>query len=257
MADKEDAGCAHACLTDRQTSSRDASVLLLLMTPIAGSVNHEAKLTGSHRSAVNSCSSDGRTRFQGGSAAPEVGEREIPEKTRRSMAFSGTIPTCENPATRPGIEPGSPWWEASSMSIDYSLLARTPDVAPTQGGTRRLREQHQEHWCATTLFYPPISSVGATVAVWLDHSPPTKAIRIKSPAGESCRTMPLVGGFSRGSPVSPALSFRCRSILTSTTLIGSQDLAVKSRPNLFIQYRRLKYLSRYTEKNRDEVLGET
>ncbi|KAJ8897626.1 hypothetical protein PR048_002975 [Dryococelus australis] len=29
---------------------------------------------------------------------------------------------------------------------------------------------------------------------------------------ESCRTMPLVGGFSRGSPVSPALLFQCCSI---------------------------------------------
>ncbi|KAJ8885988.1 hypothetical protein PR048_012194 [Dryococelus australis] len=46
------------------------------------------------------------------------------------------------------------------------------------------------------------------------------------------RTMPLAGGYSRGSPVSTALSFRCCSILTSTTLIGSQCLAVKSRPNL-------------------------
>ncbi|KAJ8879108.1 hypothetical protein PR048_019714 [Dryococelus australis] len=45
---------------------------------------------------------------------------------------------------------------------------------------------------------------------------------------ESCRTMPLVGGFSRGSPISPAPSFRRRSILTSITHIGSLDLAVKS-----------------------------
>ncbi|KAJ8878613.1 hypothetical protein PR048_019194, partial [Dryococelus australis] len=69
----------------------------------------------------------------------------------------------------------------------------------------------------------------------------TKANRVQSPAGslldfrrwESCRTMPMVGGFSRGSPVSSALSFRCYSIFTSITLIGSQDLDVKSRPNLF------------------------
>ncbi|KAJ8888056.1 hypothetical protein PR048_007542 [Dryococelus australis] len=40
------------------------------------------------------------------------GKREIPEKTRRPTASSGTIPTCENPVTRPGIEPGSGWWEA-------------------------------------------------------------------------------------------------------------------------------------------------
>ncbi|KAJ8877259.1 hypothetical protein PR048_021713 [Dryococelus australis] len=50
---------------------------------------------------------------------------------------------------------------------------------------------------------------------------------------ESCRTMPLVGGFSRGSPVFPILSFRRCSILTSITLIGSQDLDVKSRQNIF------------------------
>ncbi|KAJ8881139.1 hypothetical protein PR048_017612 [Dryococelus australis] len=41
------------------------------------------------------------------------------------------------------------------------------------------------------------------------------------------------GGFSRGSPVSPAPSFRRRSIFTSITLIGSQDPAVKSHPNIF------------------------
>ncbi|KAJ8898533.1 hypothetical protein PR048_003893 [Dryococelus australis] len=50
---------------------------------------------------------------------------------------------------------------------------------------------------------------------------------------ELCRTMPFVSGFTRGSPVSPALSFQRCSILISTTLIGSQDLDVKSRPNIF------------------------
>ncbi|KAJ8871708.1 hypothetical protein PR048_028035 [Dryococelus australis] len=50
---------------------------------------------------------------------------------------------------------------------------------------------------------------------------------------ESCWTMPFVSGFSRESPVSPAPSFRRCSIPTSVTLIGSQDLDFKSRPNLF------------------------
>ncbi|KAJ8865733.1 hypothetical protein PR048_033254 [Dryococelus australis] len=40
---------------------------------------------------------------------------------------------------------------------------------------------------------------------------------------ESCRTMPLVSGFSRGTPVPPGLLFRRCSILTSMTLVGSQD----------------------------------
>ncbi|KAJ8897650.1 hypothetical protein PR048_002999 [Dryococelus australis] len=46
-----------------------------------------------------------------------AGEREIPEKTRRPKASSGTITTCENPGvTRPGIERGSRWWEASRLT---------------------------------------------------------------------------------------------------------------------------------------------
>ncbi|KAJ8885685.1 hypothetical protein PR048_011883 [Dryococelus australis] len=66
--------------------------------------------------------------------------------------------------------------------------------------------------------------VGTAVAELLECSPPTKANRVQSPAGppsnfcmsESFRTMPLVEGFCRGSPISPALSFRRCSILTST-----------------------------------------
>ncbi|KAJ8883944.1 hypothetical protein PR048_015800 [Dryococelus australis] len=85
-----------------------------------------------------------------------------------------------------------------------------------------------------------ISEPTATVAERLARSPPTKANWVQSPSEspdfrkwESCRMMPLVGEFSQGSPVFPAPSFRCRSIFTSITLIGSQDLAVKSHPNLF------------------------
>ncbi|KAJ8878436.1 hypothetical protein PR048_019014, partial [Dryococelus australis] len=48
----------------------------------------------------------------------------------------------------------------------------------------------------------------------------------------SCQTIAFVGGFSRGSPVSPAPSFRRCSIHTSITLIGSKDFDAKSRPNL-------------------------
>ncbi|KAJ8875088.1 hypothetical protein PR048_022979 [Dryococelus australis] len=84
---------------------------------------------------------------------------------------------------------------------------------------------------------------GTTVAERLTRSPPTKTNRAQSPAGSpdfckwaSCRTMPLVGGFSRGSPASSAPSFRHRSMITSITLIRSQDLAVKSCPNLFTHY---------------------
>ncbi|KAJ8885957.1 hypothetical protein PR048_012163 [Dryococelus australis] len=64
---------------------------------------------------------------------------------------------------------------------------------------------------------------------------------VRTPAGftpdfhklESCWAMPLVGGFSRGFSVHPVPSFRHCSMLTSITLIGSQDLAAKSHPNIF------------------------
>ncbi|KAJ8870988.1 hypothetical protein PR048_027291 [Dryococelus australis] len=59
--------------------------------------------------------------------------------------------------------------------------------------------------------FPLLLLTGAAVAERLDCSPPIQVNRARSPVGslldfrtwESCRTMPLVGGFSRGSPVSP------------------------------------------------------
>ncbi|KAJ8886323.1 hypothetical protein PR048_012534 [Dryococelus australis] len=80
-----------------------------------------------------------------------------------------------------------------------------------------------------------LTFVGAAVAERLACLPFTKANRVQSSVGplpdfcmwESCRTTPLVGGFSRGPPVSLTLLFRHCSILTSLTLIDSQGLVVK------------------------------
>ncbi|KAJ8890274.1 hypothetical protein PR048_009782 [Dryococelus australis] len=69
----------------------------------------------------------------------------------------------------------------------------------------------------------------AAVAERLACSPLAKVSRAQSPAGspdypkwQSCRTMPLAGGISRRSPVSPTPPFRRCSIFTSITLIGKQ-----------------------------------
>ncbi|KAJ8866813.1 hypothetical protein PR048_032674 [Dryococelus australis] len=60
-------------------------------------------------------------------------EREIPEKTHRPAASSGTILTCENPGvTRPGIEPGSPWWDGKVLGG-----ARTEYLTP---------RDHRTYW---------------------------------------------------------------------------------------------------------------
>ncbi|KAJ8888565.1 hypothetical protein PR048_008056 [Dryococelus australis] len=74
------------------------------------------------------------------------------------------------------------------------------------------------------------------VPKWLDYSPHTYVNRVRFSTGslpdfrtgEPCRTMPLVGGFSRGSPVTPTLSlWRC-SILISLQPHWL-DLEVKSQ----------------------------
>ncbi|KAJ8866070.1 hypothetical protein PR048_033594 [Dryococelus australis] len=92
---------------------------------------------------------------------------------------------------------------------------------------------------------------GTMVAERLACSPPIKATGVQSPARspdfcmrESCQTMPLVSGFSLGPPISPTLSFRRCSILTSIIPIVSQDHAVKSRPNLFTRCRPRRYAPR-------------
>ncbi|KAJ8893087.1 hypothetical protein PR048_005670 [Dryococelus australis] len=71
------------------------------------------------------------------------GKREIPEKTRRPTASSRTIPTCENPVTRPGIEPGSPLWEASVLIAHCS--AGTNMGNPLQFRIRKVELEWPNH----------------------------------------------------------------------------------------------------------------
>ncbi|KAJ8867487.1 hypothetical protein PR048_031289 [Dryococelus australis] len=60
------------------------------------------------------------------------GKPEYPEKTRRPAASSSTIPTCENPDVNPpGIEPGSPCWEASALATAPPLPLPRPDDLQT------------------------------------------------------------------------------------------------------------------------------
>ncbi|KAJ8880806.1 hypothetical protein PR048_017277 [Dryococelus australis] len=49
--------------------------------------------------------------------------------------------------------------------------------------------------------------------------------------GKPCRTMSLVGGFSRGPPSGTLAFQRCYNLI-SFTLVGSQDFDVKSQPSV-------------------------
>ncbi|KAJ8876006.1 hypothetical protein PR048_023914 [Dryococelus australis] len=108
--------------------------------------------------------------------------------------------------------------------------------------SRAVRSRLLAYAGANKLYHTRFLAKGATVAQRLACSTPTNANRVqfltRSLLGfrlwESCRTMPLVCGFFfRESSVSPSISFRRCSILTSIALIGSQNLAVKSHPSLF------------------------
>ncbi|KAJ8884870.1 hypothetical protein PR048_011066 [Dryococelus australis] len=93
----------------------------------------------------------------------------------------------------------------------------------------------------------------AMMAVRLARLPPIKANRPQSPAGstdfrkrESCRTMPLVGGISRGFPVSPtynsgatpySLQLSSSALKTSITRTRDFGTADNKRPDCFPAHR--------------------
>ncbi|KAJ8887252.1 hypothetical protein PR048_013467 [Dryococelus australis] len=139
-----------------------------------------------------------------------------------------------------------------SMLKDYiaaNLTVSPKDVCSFMSRMKRNRQTDAQQYCTAFLDIltaeplvrcrPAMSAVvsgqhrrrksfkdlGATVAERLRRSSLTKANRAQSPAGspDFCK---LVSGFSRGSPVYPAPSFRRRFIFTSIALVGSQDLAV-------------------------------
>ncbi|KAJ8889270.1 hypothetical protein PR048_008768 [Dryococelus australis] len=124
--------------------------------------------------------------------------------------------------------------------------------------TPRIGRKEVQCWDTEIGCVQPARSVFLILSLWAvrTRSPPTKANRAQYPAGQpnfrkcqSCQTIPLVDGSSRRSPVSPDPPFRHRSIFTPITLIGSQDLAVKNRPNLFTDSLRGQILFRRDWKN--------
>ncbi|KAJ8866876.1 hypothetical protein PR048_032738 [Dryococelus australis] len=134
------------------------------------------------------------------------------------------------------------------VAVVARLVGLFPSLRRTRGRAAakilRASTRFPPAWLCTTFeihVFPPnyktcVQCAGATVAERLARSPPTKANRVRSPARPpqdfrnegQCR---WAAGFLRDLPFPPAISFRRCSILTSITPIGSQDLAVKRRPN--------------------------
>ncbi|KAJ8873469.1 hypothetical protein PR048_024287 [Dryococelus australis] len=209
--------------------ARPACLLLAVMGKLRRRFHgiHYASLK---RELMNSC----RRSSGGGARAGIKGrrKREIPEKTRRPAASSGTIPTR---ATPPRIEPGSPRWGGASCVTTapprpriWLRLATLPlphDETPkTEGrgeryGQTRPRDGRRyvtgSRSAAPTRLRPGRTELNPR----LGHS---RIFASGNIAGR-CRWST---DFLRDLP------FRRYSILTITH-VGSQDLVVKSRENLF------------------------
>ncbi|KAJ8873664.1 hypothetical protein PR048_024494 [Dryococelus australis] len=100
--------------------------------------------------------SDGRDTSAG---MKKLGKREIPEKKRRPAASLDTIPTCGNGGvTRPGNEPGSPWY-------DYSVFISAPSLI----GCARLKGLVSDRLLRAV---PDSLSAGFVTRKRLDCSPP-------------------------------------------------------------------------------------
>ncbi|KAJ8880160.1 hypothetical protein PR048_016625 [Dryococelus australis] len=133
-------------------------------------------------------------------------------------------------SARSHVMPASVLGEAGMATENISLTSAHVSIPLTS--THDRLQSFPRDACQRPGYFNDKQLTGVTVAERLACSPPTKAIQVQTPTGslrnsgmwESCRTMSLVGGFSCGSPVFPALSFRRCSILISVTLIGSQDL---------------------------------
>ncbi|KAJ8894172.1 hypothetical protein PR048_006782 [Dryococelus australis] len=182
---------------------------------------------------------------------------------------SGMISTCENPGATPAaIESGSRIREPSSLITTpprplmprsfYCFLQYTQCDENHSTSVQSLAFSGDgvlvERGNVAVIAPAPFSlKRRAWVVERLACSPPIKVDQVQSPAGspgfhmwESCRTMPLVGWFSRGSPVSNTPSFWRCSTLTRITLICSQDLVVKTHANLFnsLHFCRIKHVHR-------------
>ncbi|KAJ8867024.1 hypothetical protein PR048_032886 [Dryococelus australis] len=137
-------------------------------------------------------------------------------EARLACGASALFPGLTRPAARHtprGLLAGGTKCPISSRRQINTSVAEDKEDCKCRQADRRLQVQIGDCKCRQ-----------ADRRLQLDYSPPTLANRVRFPAGllpdfrvlKSCRRMPPVGGFSRGSPVH---AWRC-SILTSITPVG-------------------------------------
>ncbi|KAJ8891801.1 hypothetical protein PR048_004355 [Dryococelus australis] len=185
---------------------------------------------------------DGRSEVSTGAALEHKDGRNgrSPRKPRRSATSSGTIPTCGKPrgylaanGTRFALVGGDP--AERSKGDELIILTKiTPEIQSAQGRERRSSDSAAGRLCNS----PRIPRVIAHLVLtdFFDRSGRTGGKEDIQRSKHPARLPPRRTGFNPRPGNSPLLR-RC-SILTSITLIGSQDLAVESRPYPFPRERR-------------------
>ncbi|KAJ8888059.1 hypothetical protein PR048_007545, partial [Dryococelus australis] len=148
------------------------------------------------------------------------GGREIPEKTRRPVKSSGTIPTCENPGViRPGIEPG----EQANRSATAAPSKPMAIVKLLSGS------------CSSYFYH-----------YWIEVAP-----ECQIPAD-----LNVLRGLTRWNPVRQSLSanlLHSRGIPDHTELLGARAIRYEARPQSFAQPIRERVGP--PQRNRDSILA--
>ncbi|KAJ8888344.1 hypothetical protein PR048_007831 [Dryococelus australis] len=161
-----------------------------------------------------------------------------PTKANRVRFPAGSLPdfrmwkSCRIMLLVGGFSRGSPVPPPFHFDLLHTLLA-----SPLSDLKTPIKTAHILH----SLTPIQLLNIAELASAFQNYSPPTKVYRVRFPEGqppnfrmwEPCRTVPLVSGFSRGYPVSLAPASRVAPYSSRSTLIDSQYLVVKSRPNLF------------------------
>ncbi|KAJ8877934.1 hypothetical protein PR048_022393 [Dryococelus australis] len=145
---------------------RFLSIAWVVVFHVHAAVYRTPRTNADQTSRVSTNTIDAQIMRREHGAVPEMkrrGKPEIPEKTRRPVVSSGMIPTCENSGVdRLGIEPGSPWWEASSLTAQPTQPRNTEPNRSTKESKGNfktsqflyliLQEEKMHKICATMNF---------------------------------------------------------------------------------------------------------
>ncbi|KAJ8893719.1 hypothetical protein PR048_006319 [Dryococelus australis] len=188
-----------------------------------------------------------------------AGKREIPEKTRRPAASSGTIPTCENPGVaRSGIEPDGIRAQVGKSRIFLrtpvqSLVLNVDGARNTRGSVALTAPRFSASNAGRLAPQRRYLALQSVLEVWAVHGSFQECSLYREQLlrefsefiQQQFRLLSPITWFDFrpvrfrifGIPFPPPFHSGAAPYATRFTLIGSHDIDVKSRPNIFTHSR--------------------